>query len=284
MLDLKQLLGYPIPQGRQKLSRAAAALYALSVGLGQDPLDTRQLGFVDPTRAMTVLPFMAVVLAPHGPWMLDPKLGIDYARIVHGEQSMRFEAPLPDEGEVIGNLRIVNVVDKGEGKGALVYTEKELLDAATGRRIALLHSTLFLRGNGGFGGPAGPVAPVHALPEREPDHVVDMPTRPEQALYYRLNGDFNPLHADPAVAQRAGYPRPILHGLCTLGVCGHALLRTLCGYDPARLASLGLRFSAPVLPGDTVRVEIWNDGSFRARVLERDAIVINNGKADIRQP
>ena len=106
----------------------------------------------------------------------------------------------------------------------------------------------------------------------------------EQALYYRLNGDFNPLHADPAVAQRAGYPRPILHGLCTLGVCGHALLRTLCGYDPARLASLGLRFSAPVLPGDTVRVEIWNDGSFRARVLERDAIVINNGKADIRQP
>lgn len=284
MLDLHQLLDYPVPQGRQKLSRAGAALYALSAGLGQDPLDTRQLGFVDPAPSMAVLPFMAVVLAPHGPWMLDPKLGIDYARIVHGEQSMRFEAPLPAEGEVVGNLRIVNVVDKGEGKGALVYTEKELLDATTGQRVALLHSTLFLRGNGGFGGPAGPVAPVHALPEREPDHVVDMPTRPEQALYYRLNGDFNPLHADPAVAQRAGYPRPILHGLCTLGVCGHALLRTLCGYDPARLASLGLRFSAPVLPGDTIRVEIWNDGSFRARVLERDAIVINNGKADIRQP
>ncbi len=283
MIDIKQLLEHEIPLGRQKLSRHAAALYALTVGLGQDSLDTRQLSFVDPVPSMSILPFMAVVLAPHGPWMADPKLGIDYARIVHGEQSMRFEAPLPAEGEVVGKLRILDVIDKGEGKGALLYTEKELLDAATGQRLALLHSTLFMRGNGGFGGKAGPVPPVHALPEIEPDFLIDMPTRTEQALYYRLNGDFNPLHANPAMAAKAGYPRPILHGLCTLGVCGHAILRTLCDYDLSRLESLSLRFSAPVLPGDTVRVEMWRDGSFRARVPERDAIVINNGKAGIRQ-
>ncbi|QHE84616.1 MaoC family dehydratase [Hydrogenophaga sp. BPS33] len=285
MIDLQQLLGHPIPQGRQKLSRKDAALYALSVGFGQDPLDTRQLAFVDPVKpGMPILPFMAVVLAPNGPWIADPALGIDYGRVVHGEQSMQFEAPLPADAEVVANLRVVHVVDKGEGKGALMVTEKELLDAVSGQRYAVLHSTLFLRGNGGFGGPSGPVPAVHALPERAPDHTVDLPTRSEQALVYRLNGDFNPLHADPAVAAKAGFSQPILHGLCTLGLCGHALLRTLCGYDPARLSSLSLRFSAPVLPGDTVRVELWNDGSFRARALERDTLVINNGKAGMRQP
>ncbi|MDM0015334.1 MaoC/PaaZ C-terminal domain-containing protein [Variovorax sp. J22P168] len=285
MIDLPKLLDHPIPEARQKLSRRDAALYALSVGLGQDPLDARQLSFVDPARAdMPILPFMAVVLAPQGPWMADPALGIDYVRAVHGEQSMRFEAPLPTEGEIVARLRVLDVVDKGADRGALLYTEKELRNAATGERCAVLHSTLFLRGDGGFGGPTRPVAPAHRPPDRAPDHTLDLPTRPEQALYYRLNGDLNPLHADPAAAAKAGYARPILHGLCTLGLCGHALLRTLCDYDAARLAALSLRFSAPVLPGDTVRVELWDDGSFRARALERDTLVINHGKADIRLP
>jgi acyl dehydratase len=115
-------------------------------------------------------------------------------------------------------------------------------------------------------------------PEGVADHVVDLPTRPEQALYYRLNGDDNPLHADPVVAAKAGFARPILHGLCTLGVVTHAVLRALCGYDTRRLKALDLRFSAPVYPGETIRTEIWNDGGFRARVVERDVIVVNNGK------
>ncbi len=282
MINYPQLLDYRVPEGRQTLSPRDAAFYALSVGLGQDPLDPRQLRFVDFTRPLPALPFQAVVLAPHGFWMADSQTGIDAVRAVHGEQSMTFHAPLPVEGEVIGRSRIANVIDKGEGKGALLYMEKELLDAASGKLLATLESTLFLRGNGGFGGPAGPVKPVHTLPDTPPDFSVDLPTRPEQALYYRMNGDLNPLHADPAIAARAGYPRPILHGLCTLGVCGHAILRTLCDYDPARLASLALRFSSPVMPGDTIRVEMWRDGSFRARVMERDVIVINNGKAGIR--
>ncbi|WP_326540569.1 MaoC/PaaZ C-terminal domain-containing protein [Pseudorhodoferax sp.] len=283
MTDARQLLAHPIPEGRQTLTRRDAAFYALSVGLGQDPLDARQLAFVDATRpALAVLPFMAVVLAPHGFWMADPTTGIDALRVVHGEQSMCFHAPLPIDAALVGRSRVAQVLDKGEGKGALVYLEKELRDAASGTLVATLHSTIFARGNGGFGGPAGPARPVHTLPTTAPDVAVDLPTRPEQALYYRMNGDFNPLHADPAVAARAGYPQPILHGLCTLGVCGHALLRVLCDYDPGRLAALSLRFSAPVLPGDTVRVEIWRDGSFRARVLERDAVVIDNGKAVVR--
>ena len=282
MIHLQQLLDYPIPEGRQKLSRRDVAFYALSVGLGQDPLDTRQLPFVDFTRALPALPFQSVVLAPDGFWMADPKTGIDAVRVVHGEQSMTFHAPLPIDGEVIGRSRVANVIDKGEGKGALVYLEKELVDAASGRLIATLESTVFARANGGFGGPAGPLKPVHTVPETTPDFTVDLPTRPEQALYYRMNGDLNPLHADPAIAAKAGYPQPILHGLCTLGVCGHAVLRALCNYEPERMASISVRFSAPVLAGDTIRVEIWRDGSFRARVIERDVVVINNGKAVIR--
>lgn len=282
MIQLQELLDYPIPEGRQTLSRRDAAFYALSVGLGQDPLDTRQLRFVEFTKDLPALPFQAVVLAPHGFWMGDARTGIDAVRAVHGEQAMRFHAPLPVEGEVVGRSRITQVIDKGEGKGALLYMEKELRDAASGQLLATLDSTLFLRGNGGFGGPTGPVKPQHTLPETAPDFTVDLPTRPEQALYYRMNGDLNPLHADPAVATRAGYPQPILHGLCTLGVCGHAILRTLCDYDATRMSSLALRFSAPVLPGDTVRVEIWRDGSFRARVVARDVLVITNGKAGIR--
>ncbi len=281
MIKYDELLRYPIPEGRQKLSRRDTALYALSVGLGQDPLDTRQLQFVDSTRALPALPFMAVVLAPHGFWMADPKTGIDVVRLVHGEQSMQFHAPLPVDGEVIGRTRIVDIIDKGDGKGALLYTSKELIDATTGELITSLHSTTFLRGDGGFGGPNGPVKPIHTLPERAPEFRVELRTRPEQALLYRLNGDYNPLHSDPAVAAKAGFDRPILHGLCTLGLCGHALLRTLCDYDASRMRSLALRFSSPVFPGETLAIEIWSDGSFRAQAVERQVTVINNGRAEV---
>jgi len=281
MIKYDELLRYPISEGRQKLSRRDTALYALSVGLGQDPLDTRQLQFVDSTRALPALPFMAVVLAPHGFWMADPKTGIDVVRLVHGEQSMQFHAPLPVDGEVIGRTRIVDIIDKGDGKGALLYTSKELIDATTGELITSLHSTTFLRGDGGFGGPNGPVKPIHTLPERAPEFRVELRTRPEQALLYRLNGDYNPLHSDPAVAAKAGFDRPILHGLCTLGLCGHALLRTLCDYDASRMRSLALRFSSPVFPGETLAIEIWSDGSFRAQAVERQVTVINNGRAEV---
>lgn len=273
------LMAYEIPEVRQRLTARDVVFYALSVGFGQDPADTRQLDFVDAHRSLKAVPTQSVVLAHPGFWMADPRTGIDAVKVVHGEQRIVMHRALPVSGEIVGKTRIVGLVDKGPGRGALMYSEKEVRDGASGELLATTRSTTFLRSDGGFGGPDGPVEPPHALPDTTPDETLDMPTRPEQALYYRLNGDDNPLHADPAIALEAGFPRPILHGLCTLGVVGHALLRTLGGYDAKRFRSLRMRFSAPVFPGETVRVEIWRDGSFRASVPEREVVVVNNGLA-----
>ncbi|WP_159348145.1 MaoC/PaaZ C-terminal domain-containing protein [Roseomonas harenae] len=278
MIEYEKLLNFPIPEVRQRVTPRDAVFYALSVGLGQDPLDKRQLDFVDADRKLRVLPSMAVVLAHPGFWAANPETGIDAVKVVHGEQRITLHRPLPVEGEVIGRTRVTGLVDKGEGKGALMYSEKEIRDAS-GTLLAVTSSTTFLRGDGGFGGPSGPVIPPNAIPEAAPDITVDLPTRTEQALYYRLNGDDNPLHADPDVAAKAGFPRPILHGLCTLGVVAHALLRELGNYEADSMKGLSLRFSSPVYPGETIRTEIWRSGAFRARVVERDVVVVNNGAA-----
>jgi acyl dehydratase len=184
----------------------------------------------------------------------------------------------------VATTRITQIIDKGADKGALILQERTVTDQATGEALATLTSTTFGRGDGGFGGPSEGGRPVHQLPEREPDEACDLATLPQAALIYRLSGDYNPLHADPKVARSANFEAPILHGLCTLGVASHAILKTQCGYDPTRFKSLSLRFSAPVYPGETIRTEIWRDGdvvSFRARVVERDVVVLNNGRAEI---
>lgn len=281
MLDPDRLLAYDVPLVRQSLTARDTVLYALAVGFGHDPMDAAQLDFVDQRRALKAVPSMAVVLGYPGFWLADPGTTVDAVRVVHGEQGFVVHRPIPVEGELVGATRITGLVDKGAGKGALLYSEKRLTDAASGALIATTTGTTFLRGDGGFGGASGPTKPSHLVPEGPADHVVDLTTRPEQALLYRLMGDDNPLHADPAVAAAAGFARPILHGLCTFGVVTHALLRALCGYDPGRLRAVDLRFSAPVFPGETIRTEIYADGSFRARVVERDAVVVNNGKAVI---
>ncbi|HYZ62212.1 MAG TPA: MaoC/PaaZ C-terminal domain-containing protein [Acetobacteraceae bacterium] len=278
-LDPARLLAYKLRPVHQTLTKRDAILYALSVGLGQDPLDPDQLDFVDQHRGLKAMPSMAVVLGYPGFWLADKATTVDALRVVHGEQGLVLHRPLPVEGEVVGATRITGLVDKGAGKGALLYTEKRVTDRATGELLATTTATTVLRGDGGFGGPSGPVRQAHAVPEGAPDLVVDLPTRPEQALLYRLNGDDNPLHANPATAAAAGFPRPILHGLCTFGVVTHALLRGLCEYDPQRLRGIDLRFSAPVFPGETIRTEMFRDGSFRALALERNVIVVNNGRA-----
>src|SRR6185437_9511949 len=186
---------------------------------------------------------------------------------------------------IVGRSRIVEVIDEGPGKGALLLLARTITEKATGALVGTVTQTIFCRGDGGFGGPPREAPAPHPVPARAADAICDLSTRPEMALIYRLSGDYNPLHAEPAFAKAAGFPRPILHGLGTLGVSGHALLKTMCGYDPARLASFACRFSAPVFPGETVRTEMWRDGdivSFRARVLERDVIAINNGRAEVR--
>jgi acyl dehydratase len=278
-INYESLLNYRIPEVRQSLRWQDTALYNFSIGLGQDPMDERQLDFLYEPR-LKAMPSMPVVLASPGFWSRNADTGIDWVKIVHGEQGLVLHKPLPVAGELIGRSRVIGLVDRGPGKGALMYSEREVLDAATGEKLATLTSTSFLRGDGGFGGPAGPVQAPHPEPERAPDVTLDMPTRPEQALVYRLNSDLNPLHIDPKVAAAAGFPQPILHGLCTFGTVCHALLRTLCGYDPARFGGMDLRFSSPVFPGETIRTEIWNEAggaSFRARVVERDKVVVSNG-------
>ena len=280
-IHYETLLDFPIPEVRQRLRWQDTALYALSLGCGQDPMDEGDLRFVTEGPAMRALPSMAVVLGYPGFWLRDPRTGVDAVRLVHGEQAVEIHAALPVEGEVIGRSRVTGLVDRGEGKGALLYSERVILDAATGAKLATLEQTTFLRGDGGFGGPSGPVRKAAPEPEGAPDLILDLPTRPETALLYRLNGDHNPLHSDPAVAAKAGFPRPILHGLATFGVVGRALLRGAYDGDPARFGRMECRFSAPVFPGETIRTEIWRlrDGAaFRARAVERDVVVVGNGR------
>ena len=258
-------------------------LYALGLGLGQDPMDEAQLRFVY-EDGLQALPTMAVVLAYPGFWIRSADTGVDWVKVLHGEQAIRIHKPLPTHGRLVGKMKIDEIVDKGAGKGALIYSSRDVYDVETDELVCTLEQTTFARGDGGFGGPSGPTREPHPLPERAPDLVCDLPTRPEAALIYRLSGDLNPLHADPKVAQKAGYKQPILHGLCTLGVAGHALLKTVCGYDPIRFKAMQLRFSSPVYPGETIRTEMWRDAgvvSFRSKVVERDLVVLNNGRAEI---
>jgi acyl dehydratase len=282
-LDYDKLKTWRFPEVEHAYTRRDTILYALGLGLGADPLDADALRFLLEDR-LECLPTYPVVLPHAGSALRHGNLGINYTLVVHGEQSLRLHRLPPPEGTVIARGRVTGVVDKGAGKGALIFTERELTDKATGRPIATLGSTTFARGDGGFGGPAGPTPEPHALPASAPQATCDLPTLPQSALIYRLSGDWNPLHSDPAVAKAAGFPRPILHGLCTFGVAGHALLKTLCGYRPERLKAIQARFSAPVFPGETLRTEMWRDGgvvSFRALAVERGVVVLNNGRAEV---
>lgn len=283
-IDRDTLLAWKFPDVVQSYDHRDTILYALGLGIGSDPLDRTQLQFVyeDGLRA---LPSMGVTLGYPGFWLSDPKTGADWKKLLHGEQSIEIVKPLPAKGTVIGRTRVTDVIDKGAGKGALVLTERELLDKESGELLCRMVSTSFLRGDGGFGGPSGPTKAPHPIPERAPDLEIVTPTLPQAALIYRLSGDYNPLHADPDVARAGGFDKPILHGLCTFGIASYAVLTGAADGDPDRLTSLAVRFSAPVMPGETIVTQIWRDGatvSFRAKVRERDIVVINNGRATVR--
>jgi acyl dehydratase len=282
-INYEKLLALKIPEVEQTYGPKDTILYALGIGLGHDPLNEDELPFVY-DKNLKVLPTFAVVLGWPGFWARDLDTGIDWVKLVAGEQGLVLHRPLPASGTIVGRTRVTEVIDKGPGKGALVYSERVVSHKKSGEKIATVMQTTFCRGDGGFGGPAREAPPVHPIPERVPDFVSDLSTRPEAALIYRLSGDPNPLHVDPAIAKAAGFPRPILHGLATFGIAGHAILKSICGYDPAKLTTIAARYSAPVFPGETIRTEMWRDGnvvSFRARVVERDVIAINNGRAEV---
>lgn len=291
MIDYAKLKARVFPDLEHTYDEKDTMLYALGLGYGADPMDEKQLQFVY-EKNLKALPTLPVVIASPGFWVKEPDTGIDWVKIVHGEQALKLHRPFPAAGTVVGKLRITALVDKGKGKGALIHQERSITDKASGALLATIQSVSFGRGDGGFseqpgngpkGGDPSP-APKPATPDSAPEAVFDLPTLPQAALIYRLCADRNPLHAEPAIATAAGFPRPILHGLATYGVAGHAILKTCCDYDPARLTGLSVRFSAPVFPGETIRTEMWREGNtvrFRARVLERDIVVLSHGTAEI---
>lgn len=252
-------------------------LYALGVGMGADPMDRNELGFVY-EQNLNVMPTQATV-AVWGAGRTG-EIGMNYLMVVHGEQRLTVHRPMPPAADILVDWRVSEIVDKGPGKGAAIYTDLDIKLAGTGEALCTLGSTIFARADGGCGGPSTGGPAPHPTPDRRPDAVVALPTRPDQALLYRLSGDRNPLHANPDVAAAAGFPKPILHGLCTYGVACRAVLQAMADYDPARIRQFDVRFSAPVFPGETIETRLWRDGAdiaFDARVIERDVVVLKNG-------
>jgi acyl dehydratase len=282
-LDYARVQSRVFPDVEATYTDRDTMLYALGIGLGGDPTDPRELPFVSEPR-LRALPTMVAVVARDRPWLAE--MGIAVTDAVHGEQRTVWERPLPAAGTVIGKTRLAGVVDKGPGRGALILVEQRLFDKATGERLSGAVQTSFIRWAGGFGGPAGPVPEPHRPPDRAPDVVDDFRILPQAALIYRLSGDRNPLHFDPEVARRAGFPRPILHGFCTYGIAGWQVLRVYGNGDPARLAALDARFSTFTLPGESLRTEMWRDAdvvSFRSSVRERSVVSLSHGYARIRE-
>jgi acyl dehydratase len=282
-MDANKIQNWKFPEIEHDYTKKDTILYALGLGCGSDAGEPDDLKFVY-EEGLLALPTMAVVLASPGNWLGSKESTVDYTKVLHGEQYLTLHRPLPPAGTVVGRGRIVDLLDKGKDKGAVLYAERTIHDKASGALIATMTSAAMLRGDGGFGGKPGPQRAPHALPESPPTRHVDIKTYPNSALIYRLSGDWNPLHADPKIAAAGGFKTPILHGLCTYGVAGRALVKGCCGGDPARLKSIQVRFSSPVYPGETIRTEMWPDGSrvaFRARVVERNVVVLNNGLATV---
>jgi acyl dehydratase len=288
MIDYNKTKNWCSGEVRHTYTTRDTILYALGLGLGSDPMDEQQLQYVY-EKNLVVLPTMAAVLASPGAWMRErTELGIDFLKIVHGEQSVMIHKPLGVSGTVIGESRVTRIIDKGEGKGAVMYVEKTIKDLDSDNLLATAEQVLFLRGDGGFsenGGGDSPAPILPGLPETKHDVELKIPIRPEAALIYRLSGDLNPLHVDPLVAAKAAFPKPILHGLATWGNAGRAIAQLFCENDPKRIRSVGARFTSPVFPGETLVFEGWRVGleeiAFRVRVLERELIVLNNGRARI---
>lgn len=266
-----------------------SALYALAIGGVSDSLDQRQIRLVD-EECQIAVPSMAGVIASPGFWARDDKsMEIDFTRLVHAEQRIELDRPLPAEGRVIGTSRVTRIVDKGAGKGALI-TVCKTLESDCGERFGRAWQVFFCRGDGGFSesGSAdltlvNDTLPVlEATPTREPDHHQRSSVRNDAALLYRLCGDRNRLHIDALIAQRAGFSRPILHGLATYGFAAIAAIRTFADGDAKRLIGLDARFSAPLYPGEELEFRMWDEGTHVAiegHVVARNAVVISHGRA-----
>ncbi|BBZ08507.1 3-hydroxyacyl-thioester dehydratase HtdY [Mycolicibacterium doricum] len=257
-------------------------LYALGVGAG-----TADLAFTTENSHgidQQVLPTFAVIAC--SPFAAAAKIGsFDFSRLLHGSQAIRLFAPLQPAGKLSVVSEVADIQDKGPGKNAVVMVKATGSDPDTGQPVAESLVTLVIRGEGGFGGQPGQRPPAPEFPERDPDARVALPTREDQALIYRLSGDRNPLHSDPWFARLAGFPTPILHGLCSYGVAGRALVAELCGGDATGIRAISVRFSSPVFPGETLTTSVWRGQSgtavFRTEASQPDGsnarVVLDDG-------
>lgn len=290
-IHYQQLKSRAFEPVRQHYTQRDTMLYALSLGVGNHPLDTKNLPLVyeGMDQPLQALPTMSSVLGYPGFWMKQEDSGIDWVKLVHGEQRTTIHQPVPVEAKVVGRTRVTRIIDKGAGKGAIVVSERSL-EGEDGTLYATLEQVTFCRGDGGYSQELGgqpsdeSLSALAATPDTAAQWTFEHRIRPEAALLYRLMGDYNPLHADPRVAQAAGFEKPILHGLATYGMVGHALVMTACGGDASQLRSIHARFSSPVYPGETLRTEIWQNGKslqFRALVVERNIVVLSHGNGSV---
>ena len=256
-------------------------LYSLGIGLGNDPMNLNELKYVY-ENSQSVLPSMATNFQYHSPLLL--KTNINFIMVVHGEQRLSMTNALPVSGDFIANAKVIGCYDKGPAHGAIIEVETSVKNKKDNEEICKLVSTTFARGDGGFGGPDSPKREIF-IPDGEPDYVSEVSTKPDQALIFRLSGDYNPLHSDPNFAKAAGFEKPILHGMCTYGIACRSLVNEICENDASKLKRFDCRFSSPVYPGETIITEMWKKDKmiyFNSKVKERDKLVLKNGVSEIK--
>ncbi len=283
-IDLARAVGAELSPTTFSWSDDDVILYHLGIGAGDPPTDPGELRYCYEGDLHT-LPTYATI--PQFSMMMSMGVAdgmeIDLSRVLHGEHEIVVHDQIPTSGTVTQSGRITDIYDKG--KGALVLIEIVSVLEKTGEPIFTNRASIFVRGEGGFGGEPGP-APAAGPPDRDPDHVVACPTLPQQALLYRrASGDLTPLQVDPGFALFAGFDRPILHGLCTYGIVGKAVVDHALGSQPERVASFAARFSGVVFPGETVLTRIWEEEdrvSVVAEVEERGVVVLSNGVVGVR--
>jgi len=287
-MNLDNLKSRRFEATRQTYDWRDSAYYALALGMGSDPLDEDELLYVYEGREQRAVPSQCVTLAWLPIWQDDPAAGLQWMRILHGEQSFQLHRPVPTHGSVYADHRVVAVEDKGAGRGALIHVTSELHDEADGSLLATLQSVQFARDDGGAGSFGHGTPPLAPLPTHlTPSASIEYRTIPQAALIYRLaSRDYMSIHVDPAAAKRAGFERPISHGLNTLGVGCRAVLKHAAAGRPELLKSLSVRFVSPGQPGDTIRVDLFDDGDrvrFRATALERDVLLLDRGECTLAQ-
>ena len=286
MIGLPALVGTCIDAREVSYSSPDSMLYALSLGFGQDPLDTRALAFVHENN-LKVLPTLPLVLGYPGFFMRRPGLSLDWDRMLHAEERLVLHRALPPAGVVRDATWVDAVVDRGLGKGVFVHTRKELHSENDGLHLATVRSTILCRSEGGCGSAGTPPPPLREEPGEVRNMIGSVGTLPQQALVYRLCGDTNPVHVSPAHAARAGFDRPLLHGRCILGFALQVLLRELLGFEAGGISGISVRFAAPFFPGETLRVRARREGRrlwFAADTAERAQTVLSHGEVLLRNP